>query len=463
MSSVSEGLFRVAFRRRVRQFAGIPGPPPRFPFGTLLDFVGRQPWDVLAGYGKTYGGMSVAWAFGVPLVVLNDAELIGDVLDRRHADYYKDVPGAALAPVILPQCLFISNGPSWARRRAAHPMNLPDLDSWLDAQVPVLRAELEAGIDRLVARSATGPFDLLDAILRLSFRAFARVTWGDPFGDDDYDRFMYLGGVGDGRMKNPLRAMLPPFSPRFWSEQRAWYAKFSQLIAAAARSPDPARTDLLATMLRRGAAPDSKEFLALMANIFYGGVYSASSCLATTFYQLARRPDLAAPLRAEVGDLFARAPAFDRAALDAAPLLDGVVRESLRYLTPVPLYGRNVVTTRPTTLGGRTLPPNTIVLVTNWLLHRSPAHWSDPDHYDPYRWVNGARAADPPGSGYFFPFGRGPRQCVGLRFALFYLKLAAATVCVRSRVELEPGAEYKQSYFFGVMMPRGLSARFARP
>ena len=57
MSSVLEGLFRVAFRGRLRRFAGIPGPPPRFPFGTLLDFVGRQPWEVLADYGRRYGGM----------------------------------------------------------------------------------------------------------------------------------------------------------------------------------------------------------------------------------------------------------------------------------------------------------------------------------------------------------------------------------------------------------------------
>jgi cytochrome P450 len=463
MSSVPEGLFRVAFRRRLRALAGIPGPPPRFPFGNLLDFVGRQPWEVLAEYGKTYGGMSLAWAFGTPLVVLNDPELIGDVLDRKHADYYKDVPRAALAPVILPQCLFISNGRDWARRRAAHPMNLPDLGDWLDAQVPVLRAELEAGIDRLVNQSAAGPLDLLDAVQRLTFRAFARVTWGDPFDDADYDRFMYLGGVGDRRMKNPLRAALPPLSPRFWFERKKWYDKFARLIAAAARGPDPARTDLLAVMLRRGSPPDPEEFRALMANVFYGGVYSASSCLLTTFYLLAQRPEIAAALRAEAAGLFARTPAFDRAALDAAPLLDGVVRESLRYLTPVPVYGRNVVTTRPTVLGGRTLPPDTIVLVTNWLLHRSPAHWPDPDRYDPHRWANGGAAADPPGSGYFFPFGRGPRQCVGMRFALFYLKLAAAAVYARSRVELAPGVGYNQAYFFGVMTPRDLRARFARP
>src|SRR5689334_22348261 len=109
MCSVLEGFFRVAFRQKVRAFAGIPGPPPQFPLGNLLDFVGRRPWDVLADYGKRYGGMSVAWAFGTPLVVLNDPDLIGDVLDRNHADYYKDVPRDALAPVITPQCLFISN------------------------------------------------------------------------------------------------------------------------------------------------------------------------------------------------------------------------------------------------------------------------------------------------------------------------------------------------------------------
>ncbi|MBN9519422.1 cytochrome P450 [bacterium] len=457
MSSVLEGLFRVAFRGRLRRFAGIPGPAPRFPFGNLLDFVGRQPWEVLADYGREYGGMSLTWAFGTPVVVLNDPGLIGDVLDRNHADYYKDAPGAALAPVILPQCLFISNGPAWARRRAAHPMSLPDLDAWLDAQVPVLRAELEAGVDQLVARSATGPIDLTDAVLRLTFRAFARVTWGEPFDDADFDRFMYLGGVGDRRMKNPLLALLPPLAPRFWAERRAWYDRFDRLIAAA-QNPAPHRTDLLATMVRRGSPPSPDEFRALMANIFYGGAYSASSCLATTLYLLAQRPELEAALRAECAAL----GVADRAALDAAPLLDGVVRESLRFLTPVPAYGRNVATTRSTVLGGHTLPPDTIVVVTNWLLHRSADYWTNPDQYDPHRWTSGA-AADAAERGYFFPFGRGPRRCVGMRFALFYLKLAAAAVYSRVRVEPEPGVAYKQAYFFGVMAPRDLRARFTRP
>jgi hypothetical protein len=87
MRGLCESLFRMRFGSRMKQFEGIPGPTPTYPFGTLLDFRGSQAWDVCAGYEKKYGGMTLVWFGGRPTVVLNDPDLIREVLITKFDDY----------------------------------------------------------------------------------------------------------------------------------------------------------------------------------------------------------------------------------------------------------------------------------------------------------------------------------------------------------------------------------------
>ena len=145
--------------------------------------------------------------------------------------------------------------------------------------------------------------------------------------------------------------------------------------------------------------------------------------------------------------------------LDACPRLGGTILEALRYITPVPLMARNVVSTRAVELGGHLIPADTTLFLTNAAIHRS-SHWPEPDRFDPARWDPGATRAEPIGSPHFFPFGQGPRICVGMPFAMTYLKTALATILANFRVEFDRSGLYKPTYFFGVMIPRGLSARF---
>ena len=197
-----------------------------------------------------------------------------------------------------------------------------------------------------------------------------------------------------------------------------------------------------------------------MANIFYGGVFSVTSVLATSLYLLARDPAAEGRLREEVRGLTAQGGDFDRAALEGCAYLDAVLREAMRFYPPVPLYFRNVVPDRAIEFAGRTVPADTLLFVTNWFLHRESPHWRAPERFDPGRWLDGGSGRDPLGSDYFFPFGRGPRTCLGMPFALFFLKLALATIVAESHVEIDRSIDYIQDFFFGVMMPKGLECRF---
>ena len=64
---MASGLFPFLFRRKVHEFVGIPGPKPKFPFGTALDFArGGQPWEVCARYAEQYGPVTLIWLMGQP-------------------------------------------------------------------------------------------------------------------------------------------------------------------------------------------------------------------------------------------------------------------------------------------------------------------------------------------------------------------------------------------------------------
>ena len=137
-----------------------------------------------------------------------------------------------------------------------------------------------------------------------------------------------------------------------------------------------------------------------------------------------------------------------------------MLREALRYYSPAPLYFRNTAKDRSVALASRTLPANTLLFISNWFLHRDPAHWTDADRFHPARWEGGGAERDPYGSGWFFPFGRGPRTCVGQPFALFAMKLTLAVLVGETRLDLELALPYRQDFFFGVMTPGGLRVRF---
>ena len=454
-------LFRLIHRRKLEAFAGIPGPAPTFPLGNAFDFLKKRPWEVVSDYGKAYGGMSLFWIGGTPVVALNDPELIARVLGADSAGYYKDAPRQALEPVITRRCLFLANGDDWAYRRSIHPATGEVADDWLATVVPTLRDAVASGVDRLAGEHPSG-FDLYDGLERVAFDAFAVAAWGEPLGDEAYREFVALGKAGDRRMQTPLQ-FAPPLCPMFYADRRRWYGRFDGLIAKVRKDPDPGRRDLLALSLRKGPEIPPDDFRDLLANVFYGGVYSATSGLATALYLLGRHPGEEARLVEALKGLDLDGPDLAPADLDACPMVGATVLEALRYLTPVPLMARRVVTTRAVELGGHTLPAGTNLFLTNWLVHRSPEHWPEPDRFDPSRWEPGGSASDPIGSPHFFPFGQGARMCVGMPFALAYMKTALATIVSRFRVRVDPSAPYRPTYFFGVSIPRGLPARFERP
>jgi len=103
-----------------------------------------------------------------------------------------------------------------------------------------------------------------------------------------------------------------------------------------------------------------------------------------------------------------------------------VLSESMRLLPPVWAIGRKA--NESWTAGGYEFPAGTVVLMSQWVMHRDERFWPDPLRFDPDRWANAT--PDRPRMAYF-PFSLGPRGCIGEQFAWLEAILVLATIARR--------------------------------
>jgi cytochrome P450 len=147
------------------------------------------------------------------------------------------------------------------------------------------------------------------------------------------------------------------------------------------------------------------------------------------------------------------APSLDQ--LNQLPLLERVIKESLRLLPPVSYYSRSNI--EPTRLGPYPLRKGTTVVLSHYVTHHLPDLYPQPERFLPDRW----RTLNP--SPYaFLPFGAGPRMCVGATFALQTLKIALAVILQRYRLEVIPDARIDRQVTTTLWPKHGLPMRLHR-
>jgi cytochrome P450 len=206
-----------------------------------------------------------------------------------------------------------------------------------------------------------------------------------------------------------------------------------ELIAARRSAPG---ADVLSELIAGQAETQALSDEALLGQIFVlltAGHETTYAALSWTLMLLAAHPSVLGPLQEELaGVLRGEAPTVEQ--LGALPLLDRVVKESLRILPTAPYGGRLART--DVELGGHAIPEGSVLLVAHFLTHRMSEVYADPLRFDPERWT---RIQPTPYE--YLPFGTGPRVCVGAALANMEMKLALACLLQRFSPELVPGTQ----------------------
>jgi cytochrome P450 len=168
--------------------------------------------------------------------------------------------------------------------------------------------------------------------------------------------------------------------------------------------------------------------------LFLAGHETTAQMLAWTWYLLGENPAVEARLHEELHSVLKGRPA-EAADLGRLPYLYALLHEVLRMYPPAYIIARTSI--EPSQIGGYDFPSGATMLMSQWVMHRDPRYYEDPDRFQPERWVQGL--ADRLPAGAYFPFGDGPRRCIGQGFAMLEAAIVIGTLAQRFQFRLVPG------------------------
>jgi cytochrome P450 len=217
----------------------------------------------------------------------------------------------------------------------------------------------------------------------------------------------------------------------------------------------PHGDDLLSMLLEAFPAPQDRAYLRdQVITIFLAGYETIANALSWTWYLLSQNPPAAERFHAEVDEVLGgRLPALDD--LPRLPYTEMVLAESMRLYPPAWAMGRRAL--RDFALGPYWLPARTTVLMSQYVTHRDPRYYPDPLRFDPERFTPQAKGARPRLT--YFPFGAGPRQCIGESFAWMEGVLALATIGQKWSLRLQPGHKVEPQPLITLRPKHGLRMR----
>lgn len=193
--------------------------------------------------------------------------------------------------------------------------------------------------------------------------------------------------------------------------------------------------DLLTLLIRAHNAEDGSltraELREQVLVFFLAGHDTTATALTFALHLLARHPGEQRRVHEELDRVLPDGRTPTAADLEALPRLTMVLKEAMRLFPPSPAVSRLAVA--ETVVGGRRIPAGAAVLVSQWVAHRHPAYWEDPERFDPERFTPQAEERRPRYA--YFPFGGGPRACVGQHFSTLHSVLSLATLLRAYEVE----------------------------
>jgi cytochrome P450 len=449
---LTEDAFKLLHEQQLAQFQGkINGPPPSFPLGNAGSFLGSNPWVPAMEWIEEYGDLVLIWIGSNPALLLNDPDLIGELLVKNGPDFYKDSPRPQLLPVTTDSSCFIANGEAWREKREAHPFAAQSFRDWMISQLPILRNQTRVSGQDLIRKSAEDHLDFRKTMERVTFDGFAVMAVGETLDQQAYKDFQCVADEGSKRMASPIH--LPDINPVFHSARQRWFAVFDRYM----HSESCLQGNNLVAKFLPDTAYNEEDFCAEIANIFPAGIFSTTSTVMHTLYMLHKHPDHLAEVRRALDEL---GPEPSWPSLSACNALRFALYEAMRLYPGAPFFMRNVHLDSPLDFAGVTWPANTTVFITPKALHRNREFWGEnANDFVPSRWHE-MEAKAPIGSAYYWPFGRGPRECLGKYLALFYaMTVLQIFVQEYELVFAEDSAE--EGFYFACLVCDGLKVKLA--
>ncbi len=418
-----------------------PGPRGHWLLGSMPNFL-NDSLGYLRRMAQDYGDVVRYRVAHMTWYQVNHPDGIARILQENNRNYGKGVLTLGILRPVAGNGLFLSEGEFWLRqRRLMQPtFHHKHLAGFGATMVEATQAMLERWE---VYASSGQPLDIMSEMSALTLDVVSRALFSTPAGDSAGVAQAVSTLAEDIGYRFAVPFYPPPRVPTPRNRrQRAALAALDRAIyevIAARRRGDTSGDDLLDLLLNvrdeeTGEGMSDGQLRDELITLFVAGHETTAVALAWVWHLLAAHPDAADRIQAEqagvLGDCAPAATDLPRLAY-ARMAID----EAMRLYPPAWITNRQAFADDE--ICGYHIPAGAIVLISPYVLHRHPHYWDHPDAFDPERFTP-ERSAGRPHYAYF-PFGGGPRQCIGKGFALMEAQLILATVAQRFRLRHAPG------------------------
>ncbi len=417
-----------------------PGPKRKPIVGHLMEFR-RDPIKFLMNSARDYGDIAYLKFGPQSIYLFNNPDYIKDVLVTNNRNFVKS-RGLEMAKKFLGEGLLTSEGEFHRRqRRLAQP-------AFHHRRINAYATVMARYAERAQTRWQNGEtLDISQEMMRLTLAIVGKTLF-------DADVESEAGEIGQAltdilglfdRITMPFTWLLEklplPSNYRFAKAKLRLDQTIYRIINER-RTTGEDRGDLLSMLLLAqdeegdGTGMTNEQLRDEAMTIFLAGHETTANALTWTWYLLSRHPDVEARMHAEIDSVLnGNLPTAE----DVARLryTEMIFAEAMRLYPPAWLIGRRALNDYH--VDKYTIPARSIILMSPYVMQHDARYYPEPEKFDPERWKPEAKEARPKFS--YFPFGGGPRVCIGEPFAWMEGVLLIATIAQKWQMRLAAGQQ----------------------
>ena len=365
-----------------------------------------------------------------------DPEIIKHVLQKNHRNYHKSSLQSEDLAKYVGRGLLTSNGDFWRKhRRMIQPaFHKKKLEALLETMHLAIRHELK----RLE------PGQVRDAYPLMSDLAFQVVAKSLFSRSDIREEMNSLQEITETNQLMLIREMRQPYL-KWWfrlsgrigkhldkaAEGRAILDRIIEDRIGSGQREEDLLDMLLDARYEDGSPMPRRQLLDEVLILFTAGHETAANALSFLLYLLATHPEKQEKISREAA-AFAPAENGLMPAIQELHYTRSCIEEAMRLYPPA--YFMDRVALEDDEIGGRQYKAGTFFLMSLFELHRHPGYWQHPDSFQPERFLS---PPDKEFNNYYYPFGAGPRMCIGNNFAMFEMMMTLVEITANYKLETD--------------------------
>jgi cytochrome P450 len=393
--------------------------------------------DLLGFAQKTavaQGGVAHLKMLWMQLFLVNEPAVIREILVHHSHQMHRDPFVSRVFKRFMGNGVFMAEGEFWKKQRK---LMQPAFHATRVREYTHVMADYTR--DMVSHWRASEVLAVDQALTQLTLRIIAKTMY-----DVDIAEETAVIGHNVKEILSVMEAQLKMnFIPPKWLPTRLnrrfnrAYQKITELLRRIIRERQAEgrdHGDLLSMLLsvrdEDDEAMPEQQLLDECLTLFVAGHETTAAALTWSWYLLAQHPDVAAQLYGEIEEVLGGEP-ITFAKLPSLPLLEAVVKETMRLYPPAFGFGRAVQ--EAFAVGDYNFPKGAIILFNSFVTHRRPDLYEEPEAFRPERFMD--KATEPDRYTYY-PFGAGPRICLGNMFAMLEAQVILATMMQQVQLEL---------------------------